>query len=83
MSVSPDTRSLLRVELSIYPSPTPDVVLIETPSALENKIGDVRRRVCQSYRESREYVQGWVSKWIGVEHAIESEYSAHLQILCS
>ena len=83
MSVSPETRSLFRVELSIYPSPTPDVVLVETPSALENKIGDVCRPVCQSCRESREYVQGWVSKWIEVEHAIESEYSAHLQILCS
>ncbi|KAF9450981.1 hypothetical protein P691DRAFT_797432 [Macrolepiota fuliginosa MF-IS2] len=58
--------------LSIYPSSTPDIVLVETPSSLENHIGVARRQMCQTYRDGREYVQGWVSKWIGIEHAVEN-----------
>ncbi|KAF5353463.1 hypothetical protein D9756_007934 [Leucocoprinus leucothites] len=61
-----------REKLSIYTSSTPDIILVETPSALEGQIGVARRQVCQTYRDGREYVQGWVSKWIGLEHAVEN-----------
>ncbi|KAJ3575205.1 hypothetical protein NP233_g1258 [Leucocoprinus birnbaumii] len=63
-------------KLSIYPSSTPDIVLVETPSTLETQIGVVRRQVCQTYQDGRDYVQGWVSKWIGIEHAVENRIKA-------
>ncbi|KAF8884523.1 apolipo protein O-domain-containing protein [Infundibulicybe gibba] len=60
-----------REKLSIYPSPTPDIVLLETPSPLEQQIGVARRRVMQAYGDAHTQVQGVVSRWIGVEHAVE------------
>ncbi|KXN90378.1 Mitochondrial organizing structure protein 2 [Leucoagaricus sp. SymC.cos] len=63
-------------KLSIYSADTPDVLLVETPSALENQIGVVRRQARQVYRDGRDYVQGWVSKWVGVEHAVENRVKA-------
>ncbi|KAF7759912.1 hypothetical protein Agabi119p4_11607 [Agaricus bisporus var. burnettii] len=60
-----------REKLSIYPSPNPDIILVETPSALETQIGVIRRSICQTYSNGHAYVQGWVSRWIGVEHAVE------------
>lgn len=69
--------SMTIVQLSIYPAPEAELVLIEEPTQLEQQIGSVRRTLTSSYQESYGYVQGWVSKWIGVEHAIES---AHLSI---
>ncbi|KAF8153878.1 apolipo protein O-domain-containing protein [Crassisporium funariophilum] len=59
-------------KLSIYPSPTPDILLVESPSELEKQIGGARRKVLNTYAEGHAYVQGWVSKWIGVEHAVEN-----------
>ena len=58
-------------QLSIYPSPTPDIVLVESPSELENRISVVRRKVCQTYSEAHAQVQGWISTWVGIEHAVE------------
>lgn len=57
---------------SIYPAPTPDVVLLETPTALEQNIGVARRKVEDTFADAHAHVQGVVSRWIGVEHAIES-----------
>uniref|UniRef100_A0A8H7XL84 MICOS complex subunit n=1 Tax=Psilocybe cubensis TaxID=181762 RepID=A0A8H7XL84_PSICU len=59
-------------KLSIYPAPTPDIVLVESPSALEREIGVVRRHAMRAYDDAHAHVQGWVSKWIGVEHAVEN-----------
>ncbi|KAF9477429.1 hypothetical protein BDN70DRAFT_861867 [Pholiota conissans] len=59
-------------KLSIYPSPTPDVLLVDSPSQLEKEIGVVRRHVLRAYGDAHAHVQGWVSKWIGVEHAVEN-----------
>ncbi|RDB18218.1 MICOS subunit MIC26 [Hypsizygus marmoreus] len=61
-----------REKLSIYPTPTPDILLVETPSVLEKHIGVARRRVTEAYRDTHSQVQGVISRWIGVEHAIEN-----------
>ncbi|CAA7264020.1 unnamed protein product [Cyclocybe aegerita] len=61
-----------REKLSIYPSPTPDTVLVDSPSELEKQIGNVRRTAQDTYAGAHAHVQGWVSKWIGVEHAVEN-----------
>ncbi|KAG6915978.1 hypothetical protein DXG01_009030 [Tephrocybe rancida] len=58
--------------LSVYPKPTPDILLVDTPSALEREIGVVRRRVTDVLQDTHSQIQGVVSRWIGVEHAIES-----------
>ncbi|KAJ3500001.1 hypothetical protein NLJ89_g9984 [Agrocybe chaxingu] len=60
-----------REKLSIYPSPTPDVVLVDSPSELEKQISSVRRTAQDTYAGAHAHVQGWISKWIGVEHAVE------------
>jgi organizing structure protein 2 len=41
---------------------------------LEKEIGDVRKQVLGAYSDAHAHVQGWVSKWIGVEHAFESAF---------
>jgi len=64
-----------RDKLSVYSSPTPDILLQETPSDLEKQIGIARRRVTEAVNDGHGRVQNLVSKWIGVEHAIESSLS--------
>ena len=61
-------------QLSIYPSPQPEIILLDTPSELEKHIGNVRRTVTGVYTDAHARVQGVVSRWIGVEHAVESAY---------
>jgi len=46
--------------------------LLDTPSELEKHIGGVRRKVTAVYTDAHARVQGVVSQWIGVEHAVES-----------
>ena len=46
-------------------------MLQETPSELENQIGVARRAVTGVYLKAHQEVQGVVSKWIGVEQAVE------------
>lgn len=45
--------------------------MVESPSELENRIAIVRRKVCQTYTEAHAHVYGWISTWVGVEHAVE------------
>lgn len=52
------------------------IVLVETPSELEKQIGIARRAVTASYLDARAQVQGVVSRWIGVEQAVESASSS-------
>lgn len=59
-------------QLPIYPEPTPDVLLLETPSELEQHIGTARRAVTATYLDARAQVQGVVSRWISVEASVES-----------
>ncbi|KAL4254768.1 MICOS complex subunit [Abortiporus biennis] len=58
-------------KLPIYPQPDPEIVLQETPSELEKQIGKVRRRLTATYDDAHGRVQEVVSKWIGVEQAVE------------
>jgi len=58
-------------KLPIYPEPTRDVLLIETPSELEQQIGKARRAVTGTYLDARAQVQGVVSRWISVEESVE------------
>ncbi|KAG8215384.1 apolipo protein O-domain-containing protein [Butyriboletus roseoflavus] len=57
---------------SIYPNPPPTLVLLDTPSPLELRIGQVRREVCGYYSGARTRVQGVIDRWIHVEQAVES-----------
>ncbi|KAM5543506.1 hypothetical protein V8D89_002757 [Ganoderma adspersum] len=61
-----------REKLPIYPTPQPDVVLLETPSELEKQIAVARRAVTGTYLDARSRVQEVVSRWIGIEQAVES-----------
>jgi len=61
-----------REKLSIYPSPAPEIVLVDTPSVLETRIGEVRRNATDAYNSGYNQVHGLVSRWIGVEQAVES-----------
>ncbi|KIL61638.1 hypothetical protein M378DRAFT_179977 [Amanita muscaria Koide BX008] len=82
LSLSPDDSSsefkplATQPKLSIYPSPTPDIVLLDTPSRLERQISKVRKNILNTVQESRNEVQSVVDKWIGVEHAVESRVKA-------
>ncbi|KAF9644229.1 hypothetical protein BDM02DRAFT_1057019 [Thelephora ganbajun] len=64
-------HSETNTKLSIYPEPDPDIVLQETPSELERQIGIARRAVTGVYLKAHQEVQSVVSKWIGVEQAVE------------
>ncbi|KAH9852398.1 apolipo protein O-domain-containing protein [Lenzites betulinus] len=61
-----------RDKLPIYPSPDAEVVLLETPSELEKQIGFGRRAVTTTYLDAHARLQGVISRWIGVEQAVES-----------
>ncbi|KAG5650538.1 hypothetical protein H0H81_011881 [Sphagnurus paluster] len=65
-----------REKLSIYPHQTPDILLVDTPSALEEQIGVARRKFIKAYCDTHSQVQGVISRWIGVEHAIENRVKA-------
>lgn len=60
------------MQLSIYPAPEPEIILLDTPSRLEKHIGVARRTVTDIYRDAHGRVQGVVSKWIDVENSVES-----------
>ncbi len=59
-------------QLPIYPTPEPELILVETPSELEKQIGVARRALTDTYLDAHARVQGVVSRWIGVEQAVES-----------
>ncbi|KAJ7493867.1 apolipo protein O-domain-containing protein [Mycena latifolia] len=65
-------------QLSIYAAPPEDVLLLDTPSALEVHIGTARRAATNRYREAHAHVQGLVSRWIGVENRVEHRIKALL-----
>ncbi|KAJ7200909.1 apolipo protein O-domain-containing protein, partial [Mycena haematopus] len=65
-------------QLSIYAPPETDVLLLDTPSALEEHIGTARGALTGTYRDAHSRVQGVVSQWIGVEHRVESRMKALL-----
>ncbi|OJT13708.1 MICOS subunit MIC26 [Trametes pubescens] len=62
----------LALKLPIYPSPDSEVILVETPSELEKQIGVARRAVTTTYLDAHSRVQSVISRWIGVEQAVES-----------
>lgn len=59
------------VQLSIYPEPEREIVVVDTPSVLESRIGVARRAVEGVARDVHGRVHGAVSEWIGIEHAVE------------
>lgn len=66
----------LDLQLSIYPQPEQELVLVQTHSVLEEHITAARRAATSTYNDARAQVQGVVDRWIGVEHAVESESSS-------
>lgn len=58
-------------KLAIYPEPEREIILVDTPSVLETQIGVARRAVTSVTRDVHAQVHGVVSKWIGIEHAVE------------
>ncbi|KZT21767.1 hypothetical protein NEOLEDRAFT_1120702 [Neolentinus lepideus HHB14362 ss-1] len=65
-------------KLPIYPQPEPQVVVLDEPSELERQIGSVRRMVTGAYKDTHAKVQSVISRWIGVEHAVESRVKSLL-----
>ncbi|KAF9231443.1 hypothetical protein BU15DRAFT_82395 [Melanogaster broomeanus] len=65
LTISPDS-------FSIYSKPTQTLVLLDTPSPLELRIGQVRRELCGYYSGARTHVQGVIDRWINVEEMVES-----------
>ncbi|KAL4078052.1 apolipo protein O-domain-containing protein [Scleroderma citrinum] len=59
-------------KLSIYTKSTSGLVLLDSPSPLELKIGKVRRELCGYYTGARAHVQGVLDRWIRVENNVES-----------
>ena len=58
-------------QLSIYPEPEREIVVVDSPSVLETQIGVVRKSVTGVARDVHRRVHGVVSEWIGIEHAVE------------
>ena len=44
---------------------------METPSELEKQIGVARRATQETLSDVQAQLQGVITKWIGVEHAVE------------
>lgn len=61
-------------QLPIYPTPNPPILLADSPSSLEQEIGVARRTVVGAYDDAYSRVQGVISRWIGVEKAVESAF---------
>ncbi|KAG9310760.1 apolipo protein O-domain-containing protein [Chiua virens] len=59
-------------KFSIYPKPTPTLVLLAIPSPLELQIRQVRQQVCGYYLDGRTQVQSVIDRWIHVEEVVES-----------
>lgn len=62
------------LQLSIYPSPEPELVLQEEHSELEKNIGIARVHASMAYGNAASSVHGLVDKWIGVEEKVERQY---------
>ncbi|EEB90332.1 hypothetical protein MPER_11472 [Moniliophthora perniciosa FA553] len=60
-----------REKRPIYPQPDTEILVQEVPSELERQIGIARKSLTATYREAHGHVQGLVSRWIGVEQAVE------------
>ncbi|KDQ54622.1 hypothetical protein JAAARDRAFT_209320 [Jaapia argillacea MUCL 33604] len=72
------THEPAKEKLLIYPLPEAQILVVDEPSELEKQIGDVRRKVTGAYLDAHASVQGVVSRWIGVEHAVESRIKSLL-----
>nr|GAT45120.1 predicted protein [Mycena chlorophos] len=77
-SSTPSAPSSSAQKLSIYPDPPRETLLLDTPSALEQHIGAVRRAATAHLRAAHAEVQGVVSRWIGVENRVEHRIKALL-----
>ncbi|KAG2092320.1 uncharacterized protein F5147DRAFT_840663 [Suillus discolor] len=58
--------------LSIYPTPISELILLDTPSALEKRIGMVRREITGYYTGIHSKTQGIIDRWISVEEKVDS-----------
>lgn len=63
-------------QLPIYSSPAEPVTLAEVRGPLEEQVGSARRYVVDSTRHASDALRGQISKWIGVEQAVESKVSS-------
>ncbi|KAF8504502.1 apolipo protein O-domain-containing protein [Russula emetica] len=63
-------------QLSIYPEPEREIVVVDSPSVLETQIGVVRKTVTGVVRDVHKRVHGAVSEWIDIEHAVEHRVKA-------
>ena len=52
--------------------------MVETPSELEKQIAAARRAVTGTYLDARSRVQEVVSRWIGIEKAVECAFDTSL-----
>lgn len=63
-------------QLPIYSSPAEPVTLAEVRGPLEEQVGSVRRYLVDSTQSAQNALHGQVSKWVGVEQAVESKVSS-------
>ncbi|OJA18202.1 hypothetical protein AZE42_08882 [Rhizopogon vesiculosus] len=70
--LGPSTSNSGPMKLSIYPTPIPELVLLDTPSALEKRIGMVRREITGYYTGVHSQAQGIIDRWINIEEKVES-----------
>lgn len=66
------TPSSGQTKLSIYPTPIPELILLDTPSVLEKRIGMVRREITGYYTGVHSKAQGIIDRWISVEEKVET-----------
>jgi len=67
----PNAEADWAVQLSIYPEPEREIVVVDSPSVLETQIGVARKAVTGVVRDVHGRVHGAISEWIGIEHAVE------------
>ncbi|KAG0693327.1 apolipo protein O-domain-containing protein [Suillus ampliporus] len=56
----------------MYPASIPELLLLDTPSALEKQIGTVRREITGYYSGVHSQAQGIIDRWISVEEKVET-----------
>ncbi|RHZ46641.1 hypothetical protein Glove_610g4 [Diversispora epigaea] len=58
-------------KLSIYDDPTPEIVLVESPTKLEQDIRKTRTKIAQTKNKFEYNLRGVINKWIEIEQKTE------------
>jgi len=61
----------VKKKLSIYDEPKPDIILVESPTRLEEGIRQTRIQVIKVARDFEQQIHGVADKWIAIEQNTE------------